>query len=151
MKKKKKRKIHIKLLRLSEEHWRRLYSGDTRPGEDSTGDNCPLCKRYHDGFADYGKACDGCPVKRFTGKNVCAGTPWLLAHEVVVDRDAGCDITPAGAALILREAEFLEYLALDLELHGRSEPEPGEEEKFDRRRELALSMETYRKQKIVIV
>jgi hypothetical protein len=146
---KKKRKIAIELLRASEEHWRRLYSGDTRPGEASSGDHCPLCKVYYDASASDDDTCNGCPVKKFTGRNICFGTPWLLAHQAFEDRYNGCGITQDGEDQILREVEFLEHLALDLELRGRPEPEPGEEKKFARYRELAPAMEIYRKIKTV--
>jgi hypothetical protein len=135
---KKKRKKAIRLLRESVEHWRRIYCGNTRPGEDSSGRHCPLCLEYiYSQDTDAG--CKGCPVREFTGRADCIRTPWFEAH--VASKKLPGHRTMGDYAAIMAEIEFLEYLALDLEFRRGK---PGEAERFARYCDLSPIVEVYR-------
>jgi hypothetical protein len=65
-----------KALEESIEHWERLASGNTRPGEGIGPEDCALCGRFKSD-ATLGCEHDGelCPVAAATGKNYCRNTP----------------------------------------------------------------------------
>lgn len=67
-------------LKASIRHWNRLATGTTRPGEDTSGKFCALCKLFYslDG-------CGQCPVKLRTGKSFCLGSPWADARDAYED------------------------------------------------------------------
>lgn len=57
----------LKALKGSIRKWQRIVNGT---GKDRGADNCPLCKAYPR------LDCAGCPVKKATGYDQCAETPY---------------------------------------------------------------------------
>ncbi len=53
---------------------------------DSGEVNCPLCRIYNNPALDVDKKCVGCPIMEFTGKDYCAGTPYVAwsGHHIKV-------------------------------------------------------------------
>ena len=68
----------LKALEESIEHWARLATHQHRKGEQPGPNSCALCLKFRmfDGVWDSQGACDGCPVKKYTGMSLCSGTPY---------------------------------------------------------------------------
>ena len=63
------------------EHWKRLASGKTKPGEGILAKDCALCQKF------IANECAGCPVSNYTGQSDCCGSP---------HRDCYCDYSQYG-------------------------------------------------------
>jgi hypothetical protein len=59
-------------LEKSIQHWERLASGTTKPGEGPFEGSCALCRTHPN--------CEGCPVMLRTGKWCCYDTPYYKAR-----------------------------------------------------------------------
>lgn len=66
----------LKALRQSIAHWRRMATGKSKPGESPVGSQCALCRAF---YSIKLGVCDGCPVKKKTGFNLCHRTPFHQA------------------------------------------------------------------------
>ena len=79
--------------------WEKIVIGE-KPVHDSDG--CPLCRKFlrnHNGMF----RCDGCPVKKRTGKDWCQGSPYYNRHiRIGIYAD-----TPERKAAALEELKFL--------------------------------------------
>ena len=43
---------------------------------------CPLCSKFFRWKSENGFICDGCPIKKFTGRNGCEGTPYNQIADI---------------------------------------------------------------------
>ena len=64
-----------KALRGSIRKWTKIVNGT---GVDEGPDNCPCCKKWYEN-----DDCSGCPIREFTGKDGCGGTPYDLYNDRV--------------------------------------------------------------------
>jgi len=62
-------------------HWRRMRDNKARSGEMPDSWNCPLCDLY----LTNSRLCEGCPIQKHTGKQLCKGTPYKRAWSVWKD------------------------------------------------------------------
>jgi hypothetical protein len=62
-------------LQKSIEHWERLASGETEPGEFIGITDCALCQAF------IGDVCKSCPVREATGQTFCHGSPYDAADQ----------------------------------------------------------------------
>ena len=61
------------------EHWKRLASGKTKPGEGILAKDCALCQKF---FEQENKPfCHNCPIANFTGGDHCVGSPHRDCHD----------------------------------------------------------------------
>lgn len=68
-------------------HWERMASGTPKEGETIGASQCALCKVFRvlsviEGEDRYLVDCDGCPVRQYTGKHGCRGTPYRDVEDV---------------------------------------------------------------------
>lgn len=65
-------------------HWERLATGDEKPGESVSADDCALCQTFRNratlAFV-VGNECIGCPVMERTGRSRCRSTPYSAAEN----------------------------------------------------------------------
>ncbi len=62
-------------------HWQRLSTHQHKKGEEPGAEACALCHKFRkvNGQWSLTTWCKGCPVKEYTGKTLCAGTPYTFA------------------------------------------------------------------------
>lgn len=83
----------LKALKGSIQKWECICMGMI---EDNGVDNCPLCLMF------YEQECQGCPVKKKTGKIDCRTTPYYSFFVLAADEESIDDM--------VRMLEFLESL-----------------------------------------
>ena len=66
------------------EHWKRLATGNTKPGETIQAKDCALCKVYR--IPGNIQPCLGCPVHTHTGKRFCANTPYVDVDKFYISQ-----------------------------------------------------------------
>ncbi len=90
-------------LRDSIAHWERLASGTSGENEGIYADNCALCGLFIQ------NECNGCPVKEYSGFDMCQNAPWEDA-ERALDRAHDDKRSPAFIKAAARQLEFLKNL-----------------------------------------
>ena len=58
-------------------HWKRLYTGNRKDGEECFAEDCALCEKFLSDTWD----CKGCPIAN-AGFLGCKGSPYDLANSV---------------------------------------------------------------------
>ena len=86
-------------LELSIQKWQDIVDGT---GSDQAELNCALCEKFRI-HVEYGQACNGCPVKKTTGKTYCEGSPYF--HYADADDQEASDVKLAELAQA--ELDFL--------------------------------------------
>jgi hypothetical protein len=88
------------LLKQAMSNWWHLAEARCDILESGFNPDHPLCEAYLEEEEDRA-ACQGCPIRTFTGKPRCNGTPWTKARDVLDSR------RPDPNALTLEEREIL--------------------------------------------
>ena len=91
-------------LKESIEHWKRLASGNRKPGEGMEAGDCALCKMFLRRVAD---PCSGCPVRESSGHIGCRNTPF--DNACAIETKLGMD-SSEFKAVAEKELEFLKSL-----------------------------------------
>lgn len=95
-------------LRASIQHWKDVANSTTLYQHGIGVKDCALCRRFNQpGMTAY-YMCGGCPVKDYTGRKGCVGTP----HEAVAAAQDQGDLSWFLSAA-QEEVEFLESLLPD--------------------------------------
>jgi hypothetical protein len=89
-------------LNKSIEHWERMRSGNTRPGEEPSIDHCALC-----GLFFWDNDCKGCPVAEKTKETCCDGSPYEQSANAWYGRGSHSTEFKAAAK---KEITFLKSL-----------------------------------------
>lgn len=102
---------NIEALKKSMAHWRRLRDLKQKKNEYVGCDWCACCEldnmRNKANPDDFPYNCDGCPIRDFTGKDACVGTPYPDAAAAWdSSREAG-DVTSTERARMQAEVDFL--------------------------------------------
>ena len=74
-------------------HWKRMREDPSGCGETPCGDDCALCRMFHNSTL----ACSRCPVREATTRSYCHGTPWAEAYDAW-DTYTVCDTASKLAA-----------------------------------------------------
>jgi hypothetical protein len=84
--------------------YKRFATGKARPEDTIYSETCPLCLLFNNSINDF--LCDGCPVKKRTGRRFCNRSPWEKVLEALNDGYGSKTFQKASR----KEHEFLKSL-----------------------------------------
>ncbi len=100
-------KLQRAVLQLSIDHWQDLYNRSVDGGKielnDVSSDNCACCEVWND--RSWENPCTGCPIRDYTGEDLCLATPYYTARESIKE----------GIYVIRHTGEELNFLKKVLE------------------------------------
>jgi hypothetical protein len=70
-------------------------------------DSCPLCKLFVEEEDEEERPCFGCPVREYTGRTECGGSPWSRVQAITISRPYALEDFRAAAEA---EVAFLSSL-----------------------------------------